>query len=62
LQERWQQKPWKQKLATLTDDNINKIIDAISEIKLEKITSLALLQAVKAKYPELVSEFEDLIT
>ncbi len=52
----------KEKLATLSDDTINKIIEAISEVKVEKITSLALLQAVKTKYPELVSEFEEFIT
>jgi digeranylgeranylglycerophospholipid reductase len=52
----------KEKLATLTDDTINKIIEAISEVEVEKITSLELLRAVKAKHPELVSEFEDLIT
>jgi digeranylgeranylglycerophospholipid reductase len=52
----------KEKLATLTDDTINKIIEAITEVEVEKITSLELLRAVKAKYPELVAEFEDLIT
>lgn len=52
----------KEKLASLTDDTINKIIEAISEVEVEKITSLELLRAVKAKHPELVSEFEDLIT
>ncbi len=52
----------KEKLATFSDDTFNKIIEAISDIEMEKITSLELMKAVKAKYPELVKEFEDLIT
>jgi digeranylgeranylglycerophospholipid reductase len=51
----------KEKLVSLSDDTINKIIEAISEYDIEKISVLELIKAVKAKYPELVSEFEDLV-
>jgi digeranylgeranylglycerophospholipid reductase len=51
----------KEKLVSLSDDTINKIIEAISEYDIEKISVLELMKAVKAKYPELVKEFEDLV-
>ncbi|UCE36886.1 MAG: NAD(P)/FAD-dependent oxidoreductase [Thermoplasmata archaeon] len=52
----------KEKLATLSDDTFNKIIEAILDVQVEKITSLELMKAIKVKYPELVKEFEDLLT
>jgi digeranylgeranylglycerophospholipid reductase len=51
----------KEKLISLSDDTINKIIGAIAEYDIEKISVLELMKAVKAKYPELVKEFEDLV-
>ncbi len=51
----------KEKLTKLSDDKINKIIEAIIEYKIEKISVLELLMALKAKYPEIVKEFEDLL-
>jgi digeranylgeranylglycerophospholipid reductase len=51
----------KEKLVSLSDDTINKIIDAISEYDIETISVLELMKAVRAKYPELVKEFEDLV-
>jgi digeranylgeranylglycerophospholipid reductase len=51
----------KEKLISLSDDTINKIIEAIREYDVEKISVLELMKAVKAKYPELVKEFEDLV-
>jgi digeranylgeranylglycerophospholipid reductase len=51
----------KEKLVSLSDDTINKIIEAISEYDVEKISVLELMKAVQAKYPELVKEFEDLV-
>ncbi|UCE74091.1 MAG: NAD(P)/FAD-dependent oxidoreductase [Methanomassiliicoccales archaeon] len=51
----------KEKLTSLSDDTINKIIEAIAEYDIERISVLELLKAVKAKYPELVKEFEDLL-
>ena len=51
----------KRKYSDLSDDTINKIIEAISEYNIEKISVLELLKAVRAKYPELVKEFEELL-
>jgi digeranylgeranylglycerophospholipid reductase len=51
----------KEKLVSLSDDTINKIIGAIAEYDVEKISVLELMKAVRAKYPELVKEFEDLV-
>jgi digeranylgeranylglycerophospholipid reductase len=51
----------KEKLTKLSDDTINKIIEAIIEHKIEKISVLELLKAIRAKYPEVVKEFEDLL-
>ncbi|UCG67979.1 MAG: NAD(P)/FAD-dependent oxidoreductase [Thermoplasmata archaeon] len=51
----------KEKLTSMSDDTINKIIEAISEYDVQKISVLELIKAVRAKYPELVKEFEDLL-
>ncbi|UCF08042.1 MAG: NAD(P)/FAD-dependent oxidoreductase, partial [Thermoplasmata archaeon] len=51
----------KEKLSNLSDETLNKLIDAISDVKVEKIRVYELLQAVKVKYPELVKEFEEFI-
>ncbi len=51
----------KEKLTSLSDDTFNKVIEAIAEYKVEKLSILELLKAVRAKYPELVKEFEDLL-
>lgn len=51
----------KEKLTKLSDDKINMIIEAIIEYDIEKISVLELLKALKAKYPEVVKEFKDLL-
>ena len=51
----------KEKLAELSDDTLNKLIDAISTYKVETITTLEILRAVQSKYPELVKEFEEML-
>jgi digeranylgeranylglycerophospholipid reductase len=51
----------KEKLSLLTDDTINKGIDALSDYKFEKISTLELINAVKQKYPEVLKELEGLI-
>lgn len=51
----------KEKVAKMNDETFNKIIDAISDISIEKISTLELLKAVQSKYPELVKELEDLL-
>ncbi len=48
----------KERLAGLSDETLNKLIHAISDVKVEKISVINLLYAVREKYPELVTEFE----
>ena len=51
----------KEKLVTLSDDTFNKIISALNEVGVEKMSTFAILKAIEAKYPDLVKEFHDLL-
>ncbi len=51
----------KEKLSSLSDDSINKVIDAIHDCDFYGISVFELLKAVRVKYPEIVKEFEDLL-
>ncbi|MGC8992397.1 MAG: geranylgeranyl reductase family protein [Thermoplasmata archaeon] len=51
----------KEKLSELSDETLNKLVDAISSVELTSISVKSLLDAVQKKYPELVKEFEDLL-
>jgi len=51
----------KEKFLMLNDDTMNKLIDALSEVEINNVTTLDILQAVSEKYPELVEEFGNLI-
>jgi digeranylgeranylglycerophospholipid reductase len=57
----WRDWMAKEKLVTLDDKTLDKIVEAIASVDLKKITVQTLLAAIKTKYPELVKEFEDLI-
>ncbi len=48
----------KEKLVSLPDATFDKIIDALSGVKLEKLSVLNILKAVRDKYPEVTQEFE----
>ncbi|AGB04356.1 geranylgeranyl reductase family protein [Aciduliprofundum sp. MAR08-339] len=66
VQEKWGRKHlrnWfvKEKLAALSDDTLNKLMDVISKEKITKISVRGILEAVQKKYPELIEEFEDLL-
>ena len=66
VKEKWGKKNlrnWyvKEKLASLDDSTLNKLMDAISEVEMKDISVLSILEAVQKKYPELIEEFEDLI-
>jgi digeranylgeranylglycerophospholipid reductase len=66
VQERWGRKHlrnWfvKEKLASLDDDTLNKLMEVISEEDISEISVRAILEAVQKKYPELIEEFEDLL-
>jgi len=51
----------KEKLVTLTDDTFDKIIATLNEVGVEKMSTFAILKAIKTKYPELVKEFEEFL-
>jgi len=51
----------KEKLVTLSDDTLNKIVETLAETGVEKISVGAILKALETKHPELVAEFADLI-
>jgi digeranylgeranylglycerophospholipid reductase len=51
----------KEKLLTLTDETINKIIDALQGYQIERITTMEILKMVHERYPEVVEEFQDLL-
>jgi digeranylgeranylglycerophospholipid reductase len=51
----------KEKLVDLPDDVFNKVIDALSGVKLEKLSVLNILKAVQQRYPELTKEFENFL-
>ncbi len=66
VKERWGRKHlrnWfvKEKLASLDDETLNKLMDVISEENIKEISVRGILEAVQKKYPELIEEFEDLL-
>ena len=48
----------KEKLLTMEDEVINKIIRAIAEVGLTRVSTHDILSALRTKHPELVKEFE----
>jgi len=52
----------KEKLITLDDATLDKLIDALSTVPMENLSTREILNAVRLKYPELVREFEELIS
>jgi len=57
----WRDWMAKEKLITIPDETLDKLVEAVSKVDLQKITVHSLLAAVKQTYPDLVKEFEDLI-
>ncbi len=51
----------KEKLGTLSDETLDKLVDVVSEVRIKDISVEEILKAVQLKYPELVSQLEDLI-
>lgn len=51
----------KEKLSKLSDEFLNKGIEALAEVKFERISTLELINAVKERYPEMLKELEGLI-
>jgi digeranylgeranylglycerophospholipid reductase len=48
----------KEKLCTIQDETFDKIIDALQDVKLQKLNVHNILKAVHEKYPEVTREFE----
>ncbi len=48
----------KEKLVSLSDATFDKVVDALSGVKLEKLNVHNILKAVHEKYPEVTKEFE----
>ncbi len=66
VKKRWERKHlrnWfvKEKLASLSDDTLNKLMEVISQEDIKKISVRGILEAVQKRYPELIEEFEDLL-
>ncbi len=64
--ERLEDKLWrnymaKEKAVQLSDEQFDMIIDALSEQKIDEMSTEAILLAVREKYPELVEDFEDML-
>ncbi len=64
--ERLEDKLWrnymaKEKAVELDDDQFDMIIDALSEEKIEEMSTEAILNAVGEKYPDLVESFGDML-
>ncbi len=51
----------KEKLTTLSDETFDKVVDAISGVRLGKLNVHNILKAVHEKYPEVTREFEALL-
>ncbi|TLZ62219.1 MAG: NAD(P)/FAD-dependent oxidoreductase [Methanobacteriota archaeon] len=51
----------KEKLLTMDDDLVNRIIRAIAEVGLERVSTHEILSALRKKHPELVAEFESFL-
>jgi len=51
----------KERLLRLDDETINKILRAISEMDIRRMTVKDVLEAVRARSPEVLREFEDLL-
>jgi digeranylgeranylglycerophospholipid reductase len=57
----WRDWMAKEKLITIPDETLDKLVEAVSKVELQKISVASLLAAVKQTYPELVKEFEEFI-
>ncbi len=48
----------KEKLVTLSDETFDKVIDALQDVRLEKLSVHNILKAVRDKHPDVTREFE----
>ncbi len=57
----WRDYMAKEKAMEVEDEDFDKVIDALSEMDLDKVSVGSILEAIQKKYPELVEKFEDLL-
>jgi len=51
----------KERLIRIDDETINKVIRAVAEIGVERLTAGAVLEAIRMRYPEVLTAFEGLV-
>ena len=51
----------KEKLVTLSDDTLNKVIATLNEVGVEKMSAYAILKAIEKKHPDLVKDFQEFL-
>jgi len=51
----------KERLIRVDDETINKVLRAVSEIGVEQLSTPAVLDAIRTKYPEVLKEFDGLL-
>ena len=51
----------KERLIRVGDDTINKVVRAVADIGVERLTTGAVMDAIRARHPELLKEFEGLL-
>lgn len=51
----------KEKLVTLSDDTLNKVIATLNEVGVEKMSAYAILKAIEKKHPDLVKDFQQFL-
>jgi digeranylgeranylglycerophospholipid reductase len=49
----------KEKISKLDDATFDKLVYAMTQVDMERMTTLEILKAIQKKYPELVKEFEE---
>jgi digeranylgeranylglycerophospholipid reductase len=48
----------KEKLVTLSDDTLNKVIATLNQVGVEKMSAYAILKAIEKRHPDLVKDFQ----
>lgn len=51
----------KDRLIRVDDETINKVVRALAEVGVERLTTKAVLEAVRARYPEILKAFDGLL-
>ncbi|HVG36981.1 MAG TPA: NAD(P)/FAD-dependent oxidoreductase, partial [Thermoplasmata archaeon] len=51
----------KERLIRVDDETINKVLRAVSELRVNQLSTTAVLEAIRAKYPEVLKAFEGLL-